>query len=66
MIEHKRPEGALDSLRWYCEKCGHVLHESSFPLHDIVHQLREAIETFMASQALRTCEQCGQTMEFDD
>ena len=65
VIEHKRPEGAQDGLRWYCEHCGEVLHERFFVLTDIVVQLREAIEGFMGNQQLRTCDQCGHTMQFD-
>lgn len=64
VIEHKRPEGDDDGLRWYCEQCGDVLHEAFFPMTDIVGQLKVAIETFMASEALRTCDQCGHLMEF--
>lgn len=63
VIEHKRPEGEDDGLRWYCDECGEVLHEAFFPLTDIVGQLREAIEAFMASEELRTCDNCGAVME---
>ena len=64
VIEHKRPQGAKDGLRWYCESCGKVLHEAYFPLHDIVGQLKEAIQAFEASEELRTCDNCGDTMNF--
>lgn len=66
VIEHKRPEGKEDGLRWYCESCGEVLHEAFFPMTDIVGQLKVAIETFMNSKALRTCDTCGSVMTFDD
>ena len=65
VIEHKRPEGQLDGLRWYCESCGHVLHERFFPLTDIVGQLRQAIEQFMGDEQLRTCGHCGAMMQFE-
>ncbi|MEC9397590.1 MAG: 3-hydroxyanthranilate 3,4-dioxygenase [Myxococcota bacterium] len=65
VIEHKRPEGADDGLRWYCEGCGEILHDATFPLVDIVGQLREAIQTFMNSEELRTCKHCGAVMQFD-
>lgn len=65
VIEHKRPEGALDGLRWYCEGCGEVLAERFFPLTDIVGQLKEAIEQFMQDEQARTCEHCGAVMQFD-
>jgi len=65
VIEYKRPEGANDGLRWYCEECGEILHEAEFPLTDIVTQLRAAIQGFMSSDELRVCKHCGAKMEFD-
>lgn len=65
VIEYKRPEGANDGLRWYCEACGEILHEAEFPLTDIVTQLRAAIQEFMNSDELRVCKSCGAKMEFD-
>lgn len=66
VIEHKRPEGEDDGLRWYCEQCGEVLHEEFFPLQDIVAQLGAAIRTFMDDEELRTCGHCGAMMSFED
>lgn len=63
VIEHKRPAGADDGLRWYCESCGDILHEAHFPLTDIVGQLKAAIEGFMADEAARTCKKCGAVMD---
>ena len=63
VIEHKRPEGAKDGLRWYCESCGEVLHEEWFELHDIVGQLKAAIEGFWSSEEKRTCDHCGAYLE---
>lgn len=64
VIELKRPADAVDGLRWYCESCGEVLHERFLPMRDIVGQLTEALEAFMADEALRTCDHCGARMEF--
>lgn len=63
VIEHKRAQTEEDSLRWYCDGCGEVLHESSFHLTDIVEQLRAAIQSFWADDALRTCKSCGHYLE---
>lgn len=63
VIEHKRPEGAEDGLRWYCDSCGEVLHEAWFPLEDIVTQLKAAIEGFWADDDARTCDNCGHYLE---
>ena len=59
VIERRRREGETDALRWYCSNCGSALHEARFPLTDIVHQLRHAIESFSAREDLRTCGSCG-------
>ena len=65
VIEHKRPEGEDDGLRWYCEECGDVLHEEWFYLTDIVTQLKEAIEAFWDDDQARTCGSCGAYLEQD-
>lgn len=59
VIERQRREGEEDGMRWYCDHCHAILHEEFFPLTDIVVQLREALERFHASEALRTCAHCG-------
>ena len=59
VIERQRRPGEVDGLRWYCDQCQEVLHETFFPLTDIVVQLREAIEHFFASKDLCTCKNCG-------
>ncbi|TXB62111.1 3-hydroxyanthranilate 3,4-dioxygenase [Phaeodactylibacter luteus] len=63
VIERYRREGEEDKLMWFCESCNHKLHEASFPLKDIVAQLKSAIEGFMSDEALRTCGNCGTVME---
>lgn len=63
VIEHKRAQAEEDSLRWYCDGCGEVLHERSFHLTDIVGQLGAAIQSFWANDKLRTCKSCGHYLE---
>ena len=59
VIEHARPEHADDHLRWYCRKCGEVVHDTGFHLEDLGKQLKPIIEGFNSSEALRTCKSCG-------
>lgn len=59
VIERKRRPDELDRLAWFCEACGARVHEVAFPCEDIEGQLRDAIRTFNASEALRTCTACG-------
>ena len=63
VIERQRKEGELDSLRWYCDNCLHIIHEASFQLVDLGKQLKPVIEEFYATESLRTCEKCGTVMD---
>lgn len=63
VIERYRREGEMDKLMWFCDNCNHKMHEATFPLEDIVSQLKGAIESFMDSKELRTCDNCGTVME---
>lgn len=63
VVERRRHDGERDGLRWYCDACHEVLHETSFVLTDITTQLREAIETWSGDVALRTCRACGHVTE---
>ena len=63
VIERRRASDEEDHLRWYCEKCGTLLHDANFPLKDLGTQLKPLIEQFYASAALRTCRKCGTVMQ---
>ena len=57
--------GMVDHLRFYCEKCGAVLHEPQFDMKDIVNQLKTIMEEYWKPEniTLRTCKKCGTVME---
>ena len=63
VIERVREESEIDHLRWYCESCGEILHDSTFPLEDLGTQLKPIIERFYADESLRTCRKCGTVMQ---
>lgn len=63
VIERVRQDGETDHLRWYCDSCGELLHDSSFELVDLGTQLKPLIENFYADAKLRTCKRCGTVME---
>jgi len=63
VVERQRKTGELDHLRWYCEKCGEVLHNASFQLEDLTKQLKPVIEEFYATESLRTCNKCNTVMQ---
>ncbi len=63
VVEVKRPEGMMDALQWYCEKCHNLLYEEKFFLTDIVKELPIIFEKFYSDEAKRTCKACGHVME---
>ncbi len=65
VVERQRPPGMRDRLRFYCEKCGSVVHEPEFDMKDIVAQLKTIMEEYWspANEKLRTCAQCGAVMQ---
>ena len=63
VVERKRTGSEQDGLRWYCDRCGEVIHETFFVLTDITTQLRAAIEAWNGDPALRTCSACGHVTE---
>jgi len=63
VIERYRREGEEDGFMWYCENCGNKLYEERFELTDIVAQLPKVMQTFYASEELRTCDACQTVMQ---
>ncbi|MEY3014149.1 MAG: hypothetical protein RIT45_2884 [Pseudomonadota bacterium] len=59
VCEYAREEGELDGVRWYCPACSAVVHEEWFHLTDTTTQLAPVFARFYASEALRTCPECG-------
>jgi 3-hydroxyanthranilate 3,4-dioxygenase len=63
VVERQRRTGELDGFQWYCEHCGHLLHQELLQLTDIEKQLPPVFERFYASPGSRTCSECGTVME---
>lgn len=65
VVERQRPAGMKDHLRFYCDKCGKVVHEPEFDMKDIAAQLKQIMESYWsdANTALRTCKACGTVMQ---
>lgn len=59
VIERPRGPDELDTVRWYCDCCGAVLHEVSFHVADIETELGPVLQDFDADESLRTCDACG-------
>ena len=63
VLERYRSTEEPDGFQWYCENCGHKLHEEFTLITDIVAQLPPIMNKFWASEALRTCQNCGTYMD---
>jgi 3-hydroxyanthranilate 3,4-dioxygenase len=63
VVEHVRAEAENDHLRWYCPKCGALVHDAEFHLVDLGKQLKPILEQVHGSEALRTCKVCGTVLE---
>jgi 3-hydroxyanthranilate 3,4-dioxygenase len=59
VVEIKRKPHETESLRWFCDRCDALVHETTMHVADIERELRAAIERFDASGDLRTCPKCG-------
>jgi 3-hydroxyanthranilate 3,4-dioxygenase len=63
VVELVRPKEVLDSFIWFCENCGHKLHENQLHVGDIVKELPPVMNAFYNSEQHRTCEKCGSVMQ---
>ncbi|KAK2628348.1 hypothetical protein QTJ16_002994 [Diplocarpon rosae] len=65
VLEQPRPEGSVDTLRWYCAKedCRQVVYEESFHCTDLGTQIKSAVEGFKGSDEKRKCKACGTLAE---
>lgn len=63
VVERVRPEGEMEHLVFYCEKCGELVHDIEFDCKDIVKHFRETMESFWKDDARRTCKNCGRKVE---
>jgi 3-hydroxyanthranilate 3,4-dioxygenase len=59
VVEQPRAHTADHHLRWFCPSCGAVLHDVAFQPVDLGKQIKAMLGEFNASEALRTCKQCG-------
>ena len=59
VIERVRRPDEIDRLQWFCDECGHLLHDAPFHLEDLGMQLKPIIEKYYADESLRTCGACG-------
>ena len=63
VIERYRDQNELDGFQWFCEECGHFMHEAKIKVADIVKELPVAMQAFYDSESLSTCSNCGTKMK---
>ncbi len=66
VIEKVRAGNEKDGLLWFCDNCNNKLYETYFSLTNIENDFLPRFREFYASESLRTCNQCGTTMETDE
>lgn len=66
VVERKRVQlEGEDGLVWFCENCNNKLHEVYFPLNNIETDFLKHFKAFEQSEELRTCSNCGTTMQIE-
>jgi len=63
VLEQPRPADSKDTLRWYCQNCGEIVHEASFHCTDLGTQIKEAVNGFKDDEEKRKCKNCGDLAE---
>ncbi len=59
VIEKIRSAEHTDGLKWFCEKCNHLLYEEYFKMENIMTQMQSVFEKFYRDKAACTCQKCG-------
>src|SRR5580658_6641505 len=59
VVEQPKAFKEAQHLRWFCQKCGGLLHDVSFQPADIGKQIKAALDEFNGNEKLRTCKACG-------
>lgn len=63
VLEAPRPEGALDTMRWYCRGCGEIVWEKSFLCTDLGTQVKAVVQEFEGDEEKRKCKGCGKVAD---
>ena len=59
VVERNRDQGMTERFRWYCNECNAIVHDVELHVRDIVADLPPVFDGFYASEAARTCSECG-------
>ena len=60
VFERKRRAGEIDHFKWFCNKCGAKVHETSVEVGDYrADPVGQVYQKFSSDENLRTCKNCG-------
>ena len=60
VFERKRKAGEIDYFKWFCNKCGEKVYETSAAVGDYrADPVSQVYQTFSSDEKLRTCKSCG-------
>lgn len=62
VIEYPRPEGVMDALEWYCERCSAPLYREEFALDNIETDMPKIFDSYYSDKEKCTCSNCGAVM----
>ena len=60
VFERKRKAGEIDYFKWFCNKCGEKVYETSAEVGDYrADPVGQVYQKFSSDEKLRTCKNCG-------
>jgi 3-hydroxyanthranilate 3,4-dioxygenase len=60
VFERKRRAGEIDHFKWFCNKCGEKVYETSVEVGDYrADPVGQVYQKFSSDEKLRTCKNCG-------
>jgi 3-hydroxyanthranilate 3,4-dioxygenase len=60
VLERKRKAGEIDYFKWFCNKCGEKVYETSAKVGDYREDpVGQVYKIFYSDESLRTCRKCG-------
>jgi 3-hydroxyanthranilate 3,4-dioxygenase len=60
VVERKRRPGEIDHFKWFCNKCGEKVFETSVEVGDYrADPVGQVYQKFSSDEKLRTCKICG-------
>ena len=59
IVERIRKDGLMDTHRWYCERCNHVLWEKTVFIESLERDMPPIFEAYYSDPQNQVCDECG-------